>query len=65
MKATDFQKLLLEDMVETSPWDDSCCNGTEKRSLANMMEKGFVTQFNYANGMHWELTDKGREEVGL
>ena len=59
MDISKYQRLLLEDMAETAPWDHDCCNRTEKRSLNIMQEKGLVYSVNYANGLQWELTDKG------
>jgi len=65
MSITHFQMLLLDDMRETAPWEHECCNGAEKRSLSIMQEKGLVQSVNYANGLHWELTDKGLDAVAV
>ncbi len=62
---SEFQRLLLENLAEDKCWDHGSTNGQEKRSLAVMEEKGLVRSVEYSNGLHWEMTDKGYEELSI
>lgn len=62
---TRYQRLLLENLAEDKCWDHESSNGAEKRSLAIMEASGLVRSVVYANGLHWEMTDKGYAELEI
>lgn len=56
---TQFQHDLLYKVKESSSLDHESFSAGEKRSLLLMQEKGCVNSVEYANGLHWEMTDLG------
>lgn len=63
MKLTFHEENSLLQLAEDKLWSKSSMKTPHMNTIKSLVKKGLITERNYANGVHWEMTDKGRHST--